>query len=177
MTKEETVKILMVIQASYPNFKVENKNLAVNTWHTMLEDYDKDLIMASLKAFIATDSSGFAPSIGQIINKATELYQHTSGNSELSEAEAWSLVSKALRNGVYGSEQEFNKLPETVQKAVGSHEMLRVWATDESFNESVVSSNFMRSYRATVERKKEFDKLPASVKQMISTSTQTMIEG
>lgn len=166
MTREETIQLLMTIQAAFPNYKVTDKTVTVNIWLSMLEDYDSNLVMASLKSYIATDKTGFAPSIGQIIDKAHALVK-LNGNSELTETEAWALVSKALRNGVYNSESEFNKLPETVQKAVGSHEMLRVWATDENFNESVVSSNFMRSYKAVLNRKTEIEKLPASVVELI----------
>ncbi len=166
MTREETIQLLMTIQAAFPNYKVPDKTVTVNIWMNMLENYDSSLVMASLKSYIATDKTGFAPSIGQIIDKAHTLAK-LNGNSELTETEAWSLVSKALRNGVYNSESEFNKLPESVQKAVGSHEMLRVWATDENFNESVVSSNFMRSYKSVMNRKTEIEKLPASVVELI----------
>lgn len=165
MTKEETVQLLMMISAAYQNFKPENKAETVNVWHMMLEEYDANAIFTALKAYIATNTTGFAPDIGKLISQLNELKK--TANPELTETEAWALVSKALRNGAYGSETEFAKLPEDVQKAVGSPEMLRVWATDSDFNESVVSSNFMRSYKTTLKRKNEIERLPQSVRNVI----------
>ena len=67
MTREETVQLLMVIQSAFPNYKVPDKTTAVNTWFTMLHDYEYQLVMLSLHKYIATDTSGFAPSIGAIV--------------------------------------------------------------------------------------------------------------
>lgn len=166
MTREETVKVLMTISAAYQNFRVDNKEVAVNLWMMMLGDYDYRLVMAALKTYIATDDSGYPPNVGKINNIIGSLAQAEDG--EITEAEAWSMVSRALRNSTYNSKSEFDKLPEAIQKAVGSANMLYQWATDEHFNESVISSNFMRSYREIVKRKKEFALIPASVKQTLN---------
>lgn len=69
MTREEVIKMLMVIQASYPNYKPPDKTVTVNMWHEMLQEYDEASAMRGLKEFIKTDTSGFAPSIGQIVAK------------------------------------------------------------------------------------------------------------
>ena len=104
------------------------------------------------------------PAPADIRNKAMML----SKNNELNEIEAWTLVSKALRNGYYGAEEEFAKLPPIVQKAVGSPAQLRMWATtDESSVESVISSNFMRTYKAEVKRAEEYARLPEDVKALM----------
>lgn len=82
--------------------------------------------------------------------------------------QAWALVSKALRNGLYGAEKEFNELPTTVQKAVGSPENLHNWATsDYETIETVIASNFQRTYRTVVEREKSNSMLPLEVRQKI----------
>lgn len=69
MTREGVIKMLMVIQASYPNYRPPDKTVTVNLWHEMLQEYDEESAMRGLKEFIKTDSSGFAPTIGQIISK------------------------------------------------------------------------------------------------------------
>jgi hypothetical protein len=75
------------------------------------------------------------------------------------------LVSKAIRNGYYGAEEEFAKLPEVVKKAVGNPANLRAWAhTDEQSIENVVQSNFLRTYRVVVKRESENAKLPDSIR-------------
>lgn len=69
MTRDSVIQMLMIIQASYPNYKPPDKTVTVNMWHEMLKEYDEASAMTALKEFIKTDTSGFAPSIGQIIAK------------------------------------------------------------------------------------------------------------
>ena len=165
VTREETIELLMMVQAAFPNYKPPDKTVAVNTWFLMLSDYPYQQVQMALKAYIATDTSGFAPSIGQIIDKM----QMINSNAEQNEMEAWSLVSKALRNGNYKSKEEFEKLPDLVKEAVGSPENIHNWAqSDIKSIESVIQSNFIKSYRLVVNRQKEMQKLPKEIKAMIS---------
>ena len=165
MTREETIELLMMVQAAFPNYKPQDKTVAVNTWFLMLADYPYQQVQMALKAYIATDTSGFAPSIGQIIDKMQMINSH----AEQNEMEAWSLVSKALRNGNYKSREEFEKLPDLVKEAVGSPENIHNWAqADIKSIESVIQSNFIKSYRLVVNRQKEIQKLPKEIKAMIS---------
>ena len=167
MTREETIELLMMVQAAFPNYKPPDKTVAVNTWFLMLSDYPYQQVQMALKAYIATDTSGFAPSIGQIIDKMQMINSH----AEQNEMEAWSLVSKALRNGNYKSREEFEKLPDLVKEAVGSPENIHNWAqADIKSIESVIQSNFIKSYRLVVSRQKEIQKLPKDIKAMISSN-------
>lgn len=160
----------MMTQAAFPNYKPQDKTVAVNTWFLMLADYPYQQVQMALKAYIATDTSGFAPSIGQLINKLHEVQSP----QELNEMEAWFLVSRALRNGYYGAVEEFNKLPPLVQKAVGSPDNLRNWAlTDSKSIENVVQSNFMRTYRVVVNRAKEYQKMPKDIKALIENTNRS----
>lgn len=170
MTREETKKILMMVQASYPNFNPPDKTVTINTWFLLLKDNEYLAIEQALRTYITTDTSGFAPSIGQLLDKL-----HTiQSPQELNEMEAWSLVSKALRNGYYGAVEEFNKLPPLVQKAVGSPDNLRNWSqTDVKAIETVIQSNFMRSYAAIVKREYEIKKMPADVQVLIEDVNKT----
>ncbi len=167
MTRDETIKLLMVIQSAYPNFKPPDKTVAVDTWYTMLKDMDYNVVQMGLRAYITSDTSGFAPSIGQLINT---IYL-TQNPQELNEMEAWALVSKALRNGYYGAVEEFDNLPPLVQKAVGTPDNLRNWSqTNTESVENVIQSNFMRSYRTVVKREEEIKKMPADVQALIENN-------
>lgn len=170
MTKNEVVKLLMTIQTFYPNYQVENKEFTINAWYSIIGDCDYKPMEKALRAYITTDTSGFAPSIGQLINKLHEVQSP----QELNEMEAWLLVSKALRNGTYGAVEEFNKLPPLVQKAVGSPDNLRNWAqTDSESIENVVQSNFMRTYRTVVNRAKEYQKMPKDIQALIESTNRS----
>lgn len=173
MTRDETKQLLMMIQAAFPNYKIPDKSVAVNTWYIMLKDYDYRIVETALRTYIATDTSGFAPSIGQIIS----LIQKCTVQEQLGEMEAWSLVRKAISNGNYGSVEEFEKLPPTVQKAVGSADMIKRWAMSDSNEVStVIQSNFLRSYRTAVKRDEEYAKMPEDVKRLISSIPAVRIE-
>ena len=94
----------------------------------------------------------------------------------LSETEAWALVSKAIRNGIYGYQEEYDKLPPTVRAAVGRPEQLKEWAMmDVGETESVVASNFMRGFRTVQKRDRETAMIPESVRTLISGVTQAML--
>lgn len=170
MTRDETVKIIRIMCDCYPNYKPSNLSETVDVWNMMLEEYSYSQISMALKTYVHSDTSGFAPSIGQLINKLHEVQSP----QELNEMEAWFLVSKALRNGYYGAVEEFNKLPPLVQKAVGSPDNLRNWAlTDINSIENVVQSNFMRTYRTVVNRAKEFQKMPKDIQALIESTNRS----
>lgn len=163
MTEKEVRKLLAMTQAVYPNYNPPDREAAVNAWLMCLSEYDNNVVMAAFKAYMTTNTSGFAPAPGQLI----EILQVLTQPSELNELEAWSIVRKALRNCSYNSEQEFAKLPTVVQKTVGTPQQLKIWACDSEFNENVVSSNFIKTYRTEVKRATELNKMPAEIRKLI----------
>lgn len=164
MTRDETVKIIRIMCDCYPNYKPSNLSETVDVWNMMLEEYSYSQISMALKAYVHSDTSGFAPSIGQLINTIYTIQNP----QELNEMEAWFLVSRALRNGYYGAVEEFDNLPPLVQKAVGTPDNLRNWSqTNTDSVENVIQSNFMRSYRTVVKREEEIKKMPADVQALI----------
>ena len=81
---------------------------------------------------------------------------------------AWGLVSKALRNGTYGAAEEFNELPPLVRQAVGMPDNLKNWATsDYQTIETVIQSNFLRTYETVVKRANEINRMPDDIKSLI----------
>lgn len=163
MTREETVKIIRIMVDSYPNYKPNDISETVDVWQMMLEEYSYQEVSVALKAYILSDDSGFAPSIGKLVSKI-----HTMTTpQELNEMEAWSLVYKAICNSTYNSVSEFEKLPPLVQKAVGLPDSLREWAMTENLNLEVVMSNFQRAYKSELKRHEELQKMPQNVRQLI----------
>ena len=163
MTEKEVRQLLAMTQAVYPNYNPPSREAAVNAWLMCLSEYDNNVVMAAFKAYMTTNTSGFAPAPGQLI----EILQTLTQPSELHELEAWSIVRKALRNCGSNAEQEFAKLPTVVQKTVGTPQQLKIWACDSEFNENVVSSNFIKTYRTEVKRATELNKMPENVRKLI----------
>ena len=162
MNKLEASQVVEVIGSIYSNYHPMNLELAVEAWEGIFMEESYDVVMGALYSY-ARDNKEFPPTPGQlnaIINQAE-------GKEELSAQEAWSMVLKATKNGLYGSKQEFDKLPEEVQKAVGSPEYIREIAMMEDPNMDVEMSHFNRAYREVVQRKKNIENLPENVKQLI----------
>lgn len=168
MTTQEAAKILAVLRVSYPhsfkNFSAEDVNAAVNLWAEMFDSEPYEAVSAAVKTMIATRQEGYSPTIGEVKEYLRKLKQP----EEMNEATAWALVAKACENGYYGYMKEFAKLPPNVKKAVGHPEQLREWAQmDSSVLQSVVGSNFRRTYKTVCERQRQDELMPDSVKQLV----------
>ena len=167
MNKKETVKILAVLQAAYPSFykNIGNVDLEgiANLWTEMFANDTYEAVGTAVKMLIATKTNTFPPAIGEI---KEQLYK-AQYSGQMSEGEAWGLVFKAIQCGIYNSKEAFEWLPEDVQRAVGSSEVIRQWAIEDVDSLSVHESNFKRAYRMRLETKKEMDMLPSALKKQI----------
>lgn len=166
MTREETLAIMGVLKAAYPNYyrdmNRKDAEAVVDLWATMFNDEPMQLVAMAVKAHIASDTKGFPPHIGAIKEAIVKLQMPDT----MTEQEAWALVSKATRNAAYCADQEYEKLPPVIKRLVGSPLQLRTWALmDADTVASVVASNFQRSYKAIMAKEKEQLALPADVRE------------
>lgn len=166
MTKKEMAEIMATMQLNYPDdFKDKSDqavNAKINLWLMQFRDDDYMDVMAAVMAHIATDTNRFMPPVGVIKAKLVEIRQP----EEMTPQEAWELVSKATRNSTYNSGEEFAKLPPVIQRLVGSPMQLKEWAAmDTDTLQSVISSNFQRSYKVRATKEREFLALPSAVQQ------------
>lgn len=161
MTKKDMIGILAIIETAYPNTKRNEQQRieAVNLWTSLFAEDDPKDVAQAVRFYLVNDATGFPPSIGAIKARMAQLR----APAIMGEVEAWGLVSKACRNGYYGAEEEFAKLPEQIQKVLGSPRQLRDWAMlDEDTLESVIASNFQRAFRARQKSDAEFAALPGA---------------
>lgn len=166
MTYDETLAIMSVLKAAYPNYYKDMRRAdadgVVALWAEMFKDDPVEIVAVAVKAHIATDKKGFPPHIGAIKDAIVKIKTP----DEMTEMEAWALVDSAIRNGTYGAQKEFDRLPPVVQRLVGSPNQLREWAAmDAAVVASVVASNFQRSYKARAAHEREFLALPQDVRQ------------
>ena len=163
MNLAETTKILAIIDEIYPGFiKGRDVKSTATIWQMIFPDESFTEVQKAVMAFVAHDVKGFAPVPGMI--KAELLSMRP--NASMSENEAWGYVSKALKNSMYGYREEFAKLPAEIQQAIGHAEMLREWAMmDESEVQTVIASNFQRSFRAKQASMDKLIALPSSFRE------------
>jgi hypothetical protein len=162
MTSDEFGILVKAMKAVYTAPTFIPDQYAFNVWYEMLKDLDYKTCAMAVQKYIV--SCKYPPLVADI----REQYRLVTMANEPTEMEAWGLVSRALRNGYYGAEEEFKKLPEIVQKAVGNASQLRNWSqTNIESVENVIQSNFIRTYRAVVNRAHEDAKLPPKILQTI----------
>lgn len=161
MTKDEAQRLLYTIETTFPNFHPEDAAAAAEIWHSVMADIPFNRAMLALKTYIRTDTTGFAPSPGKLIQAVNFL----SDGPKLSTAEAWGMVLKALQNGIYGCEEEFAKLPVDVQRSVGSSGQLRALAlAGEEYIATVAKAQFERTYNAVTARSEKVSMLPPDLR-------------
>lgn len=169
MTREEFGKIATGLRAVYQIIGTQD---AFDVWYSLLSDLDYKVASMATQAYMQTEH--FPPTPADIRRYAESV---TAPKTEsMSEIEAWGLVQKAISNGNYGAEKEFNKLPKIIQETLGSPASIREMAqVNIEDGATVLASNFMRSYRAKLESHKHdmqlSEPLRTSIDQMRDDAT------
>lgn len=171
MTREETAKIIYIVMSTfstaYKNVSAERINALTMSWDAVFKDYSYKDVEQGLYIYMSTDTSGFPPQPGQIIDK---IRMANTTEREVDALEAWVLVEKAISNSLYESVEEFKKLPPLCQKAVGRPEILREWAAMNTEQlQTVEQSHFIRAYDTVKRRENEYARLPMEVRNRIET--------
>lgn len=161
MNKAESSQIIEIIGSLYPNYNPMSMDLAVVGWSSIFAEVPYRAVQAALFSY-TRENEAFPPTPGQIYSLLWNV-----ASNEPTEAEAWNMVLKAIQRSAYFAQEEFDKLPETIQKAIGSPEYLRSLAISDDANMSVEASNFYRNYRTVQERKRQADNLPNGAKAYI----------
>lgn len=76
MTKEETVQILSLLKAAYPNaykgMTKQEANGVISVWATQFISTPVEVVLIAVNKLIATNS--FPPSISEVKNKMSDIY-------------------------------------------------------------------------------------------------------
>ena len=167
MKKDELVVLFTNIAILFPKNErtyLEASKETYQQWYRLLGDIPFDMARAAVEAHACV--SPFPPTIADIRQRVAKIRQGDAG--ELTEAEAWALVSKAIARASSCSVKDFEAFPPAVKRAVGSPRQLCEWGMMEvEVVQSVVSSNFRRSYAQALSQCREAAALPKSVRARI----------
>lgn len=164
MTKNDVVKIFIVIRTAYPNFykemKKEDLEATINLWAEMFAHENTQLVVAAVKNLINTFK--WPPTIADV---KEEMYKLTQTETE-TPVEMWNKIKAAMRRASYYANEEFEKLPEVAKKFVGSPNQLREWALSVDYNDSVVKGQFFKQYEILKQREKDSKLMLPQVKEI-----------
>lgn len=176
MERSEFSILVKTMKAVYSDPKFIADKDAFNVWYELLKDIPYEICQAAIHKYMSINK--FPPTIADLRQLATEIVTP----EQMNEGEAWSLVYKAICNSMYGANEEFAKLPPECQKAVGNPTILREWGMlDMSEVNTVIQSNFMRSYKVECKRSKEVKQLSQGTREIIQkladSTNMNLLEG
>lgn len=168
MNRQETKMIIGMLGAVYVNefsrLNDEQVSQMIDVWSTLLEDEEANKIATVTKAYLKSNTNAFMPTPAMLINLAYDLFTPQG----MTEQEAWNTLYKAICNSGYNAQYEYDHLPLEI-KPLCTPSQLREWGmmNIETLN-TVVASNFMRSFKAKEKQRTDYAKLPNETKSLIS---------
>ena len=154
MTREETIGILSILKASYPNFYKEltkkDAETTINLYTEMFSNTEANLVATAIKELIQHQS--YPPTIADIKNKINELTQPY----EETESELWEIYKKTIQSGYYGDRSEFDALPEAIKTYLGNNpnRINELGMMESSTINSVEKGIFLKQIKVIKERAK-----------------------
>lgn len=167
MVKDDVITLLRVFKANYPfaykGMTKEDKNDIADLWTTQFQEYPTKIVTEAVHAYIS-DNNNFPPTVGNIKEKIRLITE----SPQLTEMEAWVIVSKAICDSMYHAQEHFDRFPDIIKNIIRQPEQLRMWGQmDVDTVNSVVQSNFMRSYKSMSQHQEQLNRLPESTKTLI----------
>lgn len=174
MTFEETREILSILRINYPqSFRGWDKDQGtafLGLWAEAFKEEPAQLVVSAVKAIIYTDTREFAPNIGQVKSKMFDLTHP----DEMTPQEAWSLIRKSC--SIYHAADKIKALPDVLRRMVTVQE-LTAWAKmDEHELDTVIASNWQRSYKVRLASIKQVEMLPEPLKKAIQGGMTSLLD-
>ena len=168
MTNRDTQIILSMIETNWQKFP--NQQAAEALWSEAFRDDPFELVRTAVMALINTDQGEFRPTIAKVRRKMHDIVY----GERLTETEAWQLVKDSFHEAqespetLSGARSAWKKLPEDIQKLVSPRQLLEWNGLETAQIDTVIQSNFMRSYREVVDRKYSRESLPKATSDTVS---------
>lgn len=168
MTREETIGILSILKASYPNFYKEltkkDAETTINLYTEMFSNTEANLVATAIKELIQHQS--YPPTIADIKNKIDELTQPY----EETEAELWEIYKKIIQSGYYGDRTEFDTLPEAIKTYLGNNpnRINELGMMESSTFNSVEKGIFLKQIKVIKERAKSIRMMLPETKKYLN---------
>ena len=169
MTRDEMKQVMKYFGTAYRGF-YDGTSLTdvLNVWSDAFADERKEVVQQAAKNYVSKNE--FPPTIAGV-KKQVALIKRENSDSDL-----WSKIQKAVANGLYGSVEEFNKLPSECQAFVGSPLGLKdLSQIDMGTLNTVVKGQFLKRVEEIRTHQEVQNGLPMEVRLAIEDSKQKML--
>lgn len=170
MTEHEFSILVAAMKSVYSDPKFIADSFAAKTWYSLLKDISYKDASNAVERYMSTRH--FPPTVADIKEMC-----YKNENYDMNELEAWAIVYRAICNSGYYYQEEFEKLPKTIQKTIRDPRMLYEWSqlgTEEV--QTVIKSNFEKTYKTECARQQEFGQMPEKIQQLIIETERKMIQ-
>lgn len=159
MNKTETIQVITLMAGNYDSIAKKDKTqkqLMIDTWLECLGDLDYKIVLHAVKMCIV--NSPYPPTIHDVRKNAIDILKPCSKRSAI---EAWNEAHKMISNGIYMTEEEFERASPEVKSFFGNVRQVKelAMADSETVN-SVTKGQFLKQYEIIVEREQERKMLP-----------------
>lgn len=162
------LKVLATLRAAYPNFyknlSAEEFGAVVKLWEFQFRDCEYPETVAACHSLIATRTSTYPPTIGELKKALHEVREPGAVTAE----QAWDMVRDAIGRGSVHSREDWERFPGVVQKAISPDEIRRL-AIMEDGNEGVMKAQFLKAFAIVQEREREAAVMPVDISRMIES--------
>ena len=143
MNREETKQMLKILSVAYPRtyagYSEQQKTETVDLYFALFGKCETEIVVSALCNYVKSNQYPPTPAG---IQAQIDLILSTDDSA----IELWNTLAKAVRNGYYGYEEEYNKLPEVCQKWLHCPEQLKELAVvDFSTLNSVIRGQFLKT--------------------------------
>ena len=166
MNKMQTTQVITLLAGNYnliADKSKEQKQMMIETWYACLGDLDYQLVLQAVKKTII--ESPYPPTIHDIRKNAIELVNPSTQKSGI---EAWEEAYKMICNGLYMTQEEFDRHSPEVKKFFGNVRQVKELAqTDAQTVNTVTKGQFLKQYEIITTREKQQKLLPQNMQNMI----------
>lgn len=159
MNKKETAQVITLLAGNYSSISdktKEQKQMMLNTWYECLGDLDYNLVLQAVK--ISIINSPYPPTIHEIRKNAIGIIKPSNKRTAI---EAWEEAHKMISNGIYMTNEEFDKASPEVKMFFGNVRQVKELALmDSDTVNTVTKGQFLKQYEIITERENARKMLP-----------------
>jgi len=162
MVKSDMMKILAVLTQMYPKFEVND--IKAQIFFELLGDLEYNMLQTAVKKHMLL--SEFPPTIAELRKLSVEI---TNPSMQVTAAEAWGEVERAIRNhGMWDIQKALESMSEQTRKIV---KFMGFESICMSENIEVTRGQFLKMYGQVETREKTEALLPENLKEDIKALT------